>query len=739
MGLHILSQTVNARPQNSKTDNYKGIRFFEHGDKYAEGPVSDIYSTDLEIIRKRIIDDLLEPAINETEIAQLIKSIQPDGSWPGINYQDVSRTGFQHSRHLENMLALSCAYKKPTSKSYMDPRIKKGIYAALDFWIEHDFICENWWWNEMGTPNLMINTLLILDADLTEKQRQQGLKIAGRANLKAFGARPGGDLIQIAAMVGKQGLFSRDEELVKNVVKVMAEEIKVTTGRGLKPDLSFHHRTDNVISTLSYGTGYASSFAYWAVKTAGTKLTLPDEAMKLLVDYFIDGICQSMVYARYPDPGAKNRDISRNGALAPSNPGIARNLLLASNYRKEELEDIVEIRNGEKKPDLSGTRFFWHSEYFTHQQPDYFTSVRMHSNRGNNMEEPYNEEGLKNHHYADGSNFISHTGKEYFNIFPVWDWQKIPGATIVQKPELPHWKEIAKKGRTDFVGAITDGEFGAAAFDFISVHDPLKVRKAWFFFDKEYVCLGNGINSEAENEVATTINQCLLNQNVVVKNNNKEVTLQKGDHTLDDVSWVYHDSIAYIFPSATTLHLKNSIAKGKWKEINHQVSASVEEVQEEVFTLWLDHGIKPREAGYAYMVVPGIGVPEIEDYSKNSGIIILTNSPEMQAVTNNKLNISQVVFYKPGKLEIANGLVLTAGSPCMVMLKTDKNGIQKITISDPTHKLKSIRLGISARLQAAANNWQAEWDKKTGFSTILVKLPVEALAGSSVVLEIADN
>ena len=146
--------------------------------------------TDLERIRNRVIADLLEPAVHEAAVRQLMTAIGPGGSWPGINYQDVSRTGFQHSRHLEHMLAMSRAYKKPGSGLYRDPGLKKAVAAALDFWLAHDFICDNWWWNEMGTPNLMINILLVLDGDLTEKQRQQGLRIAGRANLSASGARP---------------------------------------------------------------------------------------------------------------------------------------------------------------------------------------------------------------------------------------------------------------------------------------------------------------------------------------------------------------------------------------------------------------------------------------------------------------------------------------------------------------------------------------------------------------------
>ena len=98
-----------------------------------EENITEKSSTDLETIRNRIIADLLAPAVDEAAIAQLTKNIKPDGSWPDINYQDVSRTGFQHKDHLENMLALSRAYKKPESKYYQKPEVKKAASAALDF------------------------------------------------------------------------------------------------------------------------------------------------------------------------------------------------------------------------------------------------------------------------------------------------------------------------------------------------------------------------------------------------------------------------------------------------------------------------------------------------------------------------------------------------------------------------------------------------------------------------------
>src|SRR5690606_4646331 len=196
------------------------------------------------------------------------------------------------------------------------------------------------------------------------------------------------------------------------------------------------------------GIGFANSFAEWAVKVRGTKYAFPDSSSKLLIDYFLDGIAGSMVHGTYPDPGAKNRELSRQGALNRASTSLPANLMLVSNHRKDELAEIVRLRKGGKNPRLAHSRFYRYSEYYSHQRPQYFASVRMHSARNNTMEEPHNEEGLKNHHFGDGSLFVSRTGKEYYDIFPVWDWQKIPGTTVMQKPELPHWKEIAKKGKS---------------------------------------------------------------------------------------------------------------------------------------------------------------------------------------------------------------------------------------------------------------------------------------------------
>ncbi|MBE7170186.1 MAG: chondroitin lyase [Williamsia sp.] len=690
---------------------------------------------DLQTIRKRIIDDLLQGPVDAGKITKLIQSIQPDGSWPGINYKDTTKTGFQHSIHLENMLQLARAYKKKGTEFYMNPAAKKTVSSALDFWIAHDFICENWWWNEMGTPNSMINTLLLLDQDLTPRQRTEGARIAGRASLSGFGARAGGDFVPIAGMVCKQGLFKDNDSILQHALKVMMDQIVVTPARGINPDMGFHHRVDNVTSIHTYGTNYVSSFAYWAVKTAGTKYALPEKSLTLLIDYYIDGISKCMAYGIYPDPGAKNRDLSREGSLDPAGTELPENLLQASSYRKGELEYLIQVRKGLKKPTLTWNRYFWHSSYGSSQRANYYASFRMYSSRQNNVEEAYNEEGLKNHHLADGSNFLSRTGREYVDVFPVWDWQKIPGTTVVQRPALPPAKEIPKKGLTDFVGAVSDGQFGAAAFDFRSVHDPLSGRKAWFFFDKEYVCLGSAISSSAEYPVATTVNQCLLHNEVVVKTANGEQTLQKGSRSMEGVSWVWHDSVTYLFPAPAAVYIGNEQATGNWRQITHQAWATEAPVQKDLFTLWFDHGRQPRSASYAYIVVPGSAKSGAEQYSKQNGIEILANTPALQAVQNKNLHLSEAVFYQPGTISLSDNIKLTAKQPCIVLVNTAGTAIKKIAVCDPTQKLTSVQLQITAPVAMQAEGFSASWNKDSRTSDINVNLPSGGEAGKSVVAE----
>lgn len=695
---------------------------------------------DLEVLRERFVDELLESSLDEEEIAQLLRTLRDDGTWPGINYADTSREGFEHSDHLNNAIDLARAYKKPGSLYYGDPEVKQAVHDALDFWLAHDFIGENWWNNQIGTPRQMVDLLLIMDEDLTDEQVARAAPIAGRANLGAWGARPGGDLIKIAGIMGQHALFERDAEKLDEALEAIVGEIgyAVERGdpsdmRGLQTDYSFHHRHDRVTSTITYGHGYASYFADWAEKVHGTAYAFPDEKVELLVDFYLDGITKWMAYGKYPDPGALNRGITRRNATAPEGPELPEKLMRVTDYREDELEAIAEIRRGEREPDLESSQFFWHTEYYSHQRPDFFTAVQMFSSRNHSEEVGYNSEGQKNHHLGDGYNYIARTGDEYFNIFPVWDWQKIPGTTVVQKPSLPDPDEVQQAGLTEFVGGATNGTYGAAAFDFESPLDPLSARKSWFFFDDEFVALGTAIQSESEYPVATTLNQSLLRGDVVAAAGDDEAVLARGEHDLQEVDWVHHDGISYVFPERVPVRVENQRRSGAWSEINKQTWAlKMDDVQEDVFTLWLDHGAGPQGAEYSYIVVPGIEAEDVEDYRADAPIEILANTSALQAVQHRELGLSQVVFYEPGEIVLADGVTLTSEMPGLVMVKTAGQQVEEITVADPSRQLDSMRLQITSQLEAEGDRGEAIWNGEEGHSTIHFDLPDGEYAGQSV-------
>lgn len=692
-------------------------------------------TTELEILRKKVIAELMLPEVNEQRARELMSSIRPDGTWPGIDYVDVSNTGFQHSQHLGNMVELSRAFKKKGLELKGNKHLKAVIYSALDYWLANDFICQNWWHNQIGTPNALVTVLLIMDTDLTKEQIAKTLPMIGRAHLTASGARPSGDRIKIAGILAKTLLFNRDEPQFNEVIRVIEGEIKFNTGqRGMQHDYSFHHREDRVNNTLSYGLGYADAFAEWAAFVAGTKYQFSEKPLQQLTDYYLDGICKQMVFGKYEDTGAMNRDITREGAQKAFGTKSLERLLSATDYRKTELEEIIRIRKGETIPNSSFSTFFWQTEHFTFQRPKYFTSVRMHSTRNDNMEVPYNGEGLMNHHRGDGTNYISLTGDEYADLAPVCDWQKIPGTTILQKPELPSENEIQKKGLTDFVGAVTDGKYGAVAYDFKSPHDPVAAKKAWFFFDDEYVCLGAGINSRSKFPVATTLNQCLLRGDVVLMSDNQKSIVAKGERQANHVNWVLHNGIGYIFPETQKVNLSNQAQTGSWFKVNRQSDSPKDEITKEVFKLWLDHGTQPSNAKYEYMVVPATAEQEL--VKSGMQIKILANSPEIQAVKHSGLNICQAVFYTSGEIQVTDNLKIGMDSPGVVMVKTNGSAVKQISVADPSRKLGRIHLTVTQKIEKRGDHFRSFWNESKGVSEIAIDLPQTVYAGKSVTLEL---
>jgi chondroitin AC lyase len=695
---------------------------------------------DFTIIKNRVVDELLKTEIDNARVEEIVQAMNEDGSFAGINYEDLSRTaGFPQRRHTANLVYLAQAYQSQSSDYYQDQALKESITRGLKYWVDNDFFGDNWHNNQISTPTNLVNLMLLIGDELPPDLVDKAQPIIGRAHMNASGARPSGDRIVIAGILAKNLLFLGEKEKFDEIIRLIEGEVKFSTGsRGMQHDYSFHHRVDRVNNTTSYGYGkYANAFGEWSYYVAGTKYAFSQEKINHLVDYYLDGIYKQMVYGIYTDVSVKNRSIANQYDFKPAGTVEIERLLLSTDYRKDELEEIMKLRKGEIKPSRSFSKFFWQTEHFVFQRPNFYTTVRMYSTRNQNMEVPYNGPGKTTHHRADGTNYLMLEGDEYHDIWPVYDWQKISGTTIMQKPELYGPEDIRKEGLRDFVGAVTDGLYGAVAFDFKSAHDMLEAKKSWFFFEEEYVCLGTEINSDPDLPVATTLNQVLLRSDVTVMQADEVHQLPPGDRLLDDVKWVHQDRVGYIFPERTNVHLSNQTEQGRWSDITDQKNISEEIVSKEVFTLWLDHGNEPENAAYAYIVVPDVAVAELEQSSdSNRQIEILANTGELQAVKSNKLDICQAAFYQAGEVAITPDLKVSLESQGMVMLKMQENRITQLTVADPSRKLSKALLNVSGIYEAQGNNFVAYPKPDQNTTTLIVDLPQGVYAGKSVVIDL---
>ncbi|MFW5835608.1 MAG: polysaccharide lyase family 8 super-sandwich domain-containing protein [bacterium] len=712
---------------------------------------TSVKADDFEIIKGRVVDQLMSSEVDDENISEIIDIVNEDGSFQGINYDDLSReAGFPHGRHTRNLVSLARAYNSESSRYYQDESIKDIITRGLEFWVKHDFVGDNWHNNQITTPTNLVNLMLLIGDELPAGLVEQAQPMIRRATMERvpgvmYGARPGGDRIAIAAIVAKNFLFLNDKDAFDNVIQIIAGEIKFSTGeRGMQHDFSFHHRHDRVNNTTSYGYGkYANTFGEWSSYVANTSYQFPTEKINHLVDYYLDGIYKHMVYGVYIDVAAHDRSIANQRTSTPGGTLEIERLLQSTDYRNQELENIMKLRRGEEAHIRSYAKFFWQTEHFTFQRPHFYTSVRMHSTRNRTYEVPYNGPGTTTHHRADGANYLSMDGHEYDGIWPVYDWQKVSGATIMQKPENHVARSyggnmpVQMEGLTDYVGGVDDGLYGAVAYDFKSPHDLLEAKKSWFFFDNEYVCLGSGINSDPNLPAYTTINQAHLRGDVRVSQGGQAEVAPRSNSNLENVKWVHHDRVGYIFPEPATVNLSNRAQEGRWSDISATKSASDELVTQDVFLLGINHGNSPGNASYQYIVVPDVTPEEVAlTGAGNRDIEVLSNTPDLQGVIHNKLGICQLAFYKAGEVEISDGYTVKMDSQGMAMLKMNGNRIEELTVSDPSRKLTRATLTLPGIYDSQGENFSTIPNSNENSTLVIVDLPTDVYAGSSTTIEL---
>lgn len=653
--------------------------------------------------RNLALKDTNEPPPNVRRAAAYVRTLRPDGSWPDIDYASHARSGWPPATHWTRLLAIVAAGRSGGAASDR-PAWSVAVHRAFAFWIRHDFQCPNWWYNQIGVPKMAATTALLMGDQLTSTERQY---LTGTMMPRAKIGMTGQNRVWLAGNTLMLGLLESNEPLVAEAAATIWSEVGVRTSEGIQPDFSFHqHGPQQQFG--NYGLSLAVEIGRWGTVLRGTPWAMPTDRLAAYRGFLLDGEAW-VVWRGWMDVSACDRQ------LMPGSQ-TAKQRTLAQVMRNAEAFDpgaaaayraFLRRNRGPAAPnDLVGDRVYWRSDYVIHRRPGFAATLKLSSRRVIGAE-VVNLENLRGYHLADGALYLYRRGDEYADIFPVWDWQKIPGVTCAQLPGgPPPYQHI--RGTRDFVGGVTDGVNGCAALDY--ARDGVDARKAWFFGRDAIVCLGADIRSTGTAPVVTTVNQCRLRGPVLVKRAGaKPAALAGGERVLSGVEWVEHDGWRYTFLAPTTVHLATGPRTGNWARVFRNPDTPRADVTEQVFSLWLDHRAgAPRS--YAYVITPaataGAAAPtpsrpvrsqtmpsrrEKTDRAPATFPLVEANTPPRQVVQLEP-GVSAAVFWSAGGQRLDATLRVTVDAPCVVI--ADQKA-QRLFVADPTQRLTELNVTVN--------------------------------------------
>jgi chondroitin AC lyase len=633
-------------------------------------------SADLQSVRRNLIQ-LLSPGAEETvkltEAARAAVAGQAaDGTWPSVDYADTQRSAWRASQHLTRQ-AWSLAVRLHATQG-ADAAAAESLRRALDAWSRLDLRNSNWWHNEIGVPMALGGILLLAGDAVDAERRAKACTLMRRSKHERW---TGQNLVWGVNNQIMRGCLEGDEQAVADGFTRFYQEIRINPppSEGVQPDYSFHQH-GNVIYSGGYGQGFTCDGARLLAAANGTRFQAPAQVAAVISSYLLDGQ-RWMIRGGYWDFGVVGREFCRPGKTARGLAAAARLMAGIDPARSDEFTAMAAaIAGGKPDSSVEGNRHFWCSDYMSHQRPAFFASVRMHSKRIDNTDSLTNGENERSHFIADGATCLMRDGTEYVDIYPVWDWQRVPGITCEQRPAMPEPKTVRRTGATTFVGGVSDGSVGLAAMQ--HRRDSLSARKTWLLLDDAVVCLGAGITCTSGLAVATSINQCLLRGPAV--------------RAPGDGLWAWHDHIGYALLAPGHLSLSAGPQRGRWSDIG---VGKADDVTVPVFSLAIDHGRDPVEAAYAYVALPGITSEAMPAWLAAPPIRVLSNTTTVQAAEHRAAGVLGVAFHQPGRLDA--GTALSVDQPCLVLLRR-KGSVLNISVANPENRPLSVQLEVDEAL-----------------------------------------
>jgi hypothetical protein len=680
----------------------------------------------------------------------------------------------------ERIYAIALAYASKGSEYYKDEALKNEIISALEWMYTNvynenysvkDKLYGNWWHWQIGMPQSLANTVILMYDELDNDLINREVKTLGKFNedpnyaykVQGWGKMDmtSANLMDTSLVSALKSVIGMDSTGISQAKEAISTVLPyVTSGDGFYEDGSCIQHTN-----LAYTGGYGSTLLKGIEKILflvdGTPWTVADPNVINVYEWiwngyrplFADGVIMDMVSGRgIARPSRTDLTAGRGvlqGALllsitAPEHikadiQGFAKkHLQSAMAYDENYLTNMSIGEMTEAKNILNNSgitpddgipyfKMFSVMDKAVHHTDKFSLGISMYSKRTGSFEYG-NGENIKGYHMSDGALYLYNGDQSQFadNYWPTVDPMRLAGITTdhtagtISSTWNPHTSTKSWVG-----GSSVLDLYGSVGMDFEIENSSLTGKKSWFNFDNEVVALGAGITSTENKKTETIVENRKINgNNTLLINGTPEVKNIGDSKTVDNISHAWlsgnltdgSDSIGYYFPEAVSLNLLREARSGSWRDINTSVSESSEAailVTRNYLSLGIDHGNNPDMESYSYVLLPNHTAEETSNYQKSPDIEIVSNTEVVQAVKEKTLGVSGYNFWSKGSV---NGIESDGASS--VTMKETENGLI-LGISDPTQSQASVSITLDGTYDVKSGDGNITVSQRKGKTTIV--------------------
>ena len=618
-------------------------------------------------IKQRLRAALLASASGKTALdtaAHLASELTEDGTWPDLPAPGQAPSAGTMGGQLDRVLLLA-------KVRHLTPGGVDGpLIRAFDWWLSRDPQTGGWHHDQLTVPRRVGEIALLCEEELSLGAWGKVVEILSRARWSYWDKTEGwkdwtgAPLLGIAYSVILRGCLEKMPALCDTAFRRAFRHVRwERSGEDFPLFGTQQEAPSPSVDSLSLAQDYARLITL----AHGTPSQAPVESVRLFVSYLLDFLQWTIRQSGFEaDAASASSEVPKHRSLAAS---IVQLSQLGNPPRRAELLALAERLQGQGKP-LTGHRSFGRSRVTFHQRPAFYSSLRLRTSRF-----PRHDFAPASAPPVGGTIYYLRHGQEYAGMQDRWNLRQLPGLTAVQRDHAAPPLDGSETPR--LLGCVSEGEFGVGAVE--QADAGLHARKAWFFFDESVVCLEAGVQGPPVSQpVFTSINQCCFEGVAAAENAARERTpLQPGPaHDLTGTRRIEHGGFLYYFPTALSVAAR--IAPGPPDREPKNGAA------EPVFSLWIDHGLKPAGARSSYLVLPL--EPEAAGRERNQAEIghveWLANTPAVQAAGYRKAGLVGVVFWEPGVVELPRGGRVAANRSCLLLCREYPSGGVVLSIAN---------------------------------------------------------